>query len=92
MEDNDQIQASADPGEGDDLQKRDKAINDIKAVDEHFTAGNATPEIATNDGSVIETLDTAFHGTPGWGRVQPDAPRVRGNAAEEIRLQISILS
>ncbi len=31
-----------------------------------FTAGNDTPEIATNDGSVIETLDTAFHGIPGW--------------------------
>ena len=31
-----------------------------------FTAGNNTPEIATNDGSVIETLDTAFHGVPGW--------------------------
>ena len=23
-------------------------------------------EIATNDGSVIETLDTVFHGKPGW--------------------------
>ena len=33
---------------------------------ESFTAGNSTPELATNDGSVIETLDTAFHGTPGW--------------------------
>ena len=31
-----------------------------------FTSGNNTPEIATNDGSVIETLDTAFHGVPGW--------------------------
>lgn len=66
MKDDDQIQTSAAPGEGDDLLKKDKAINDIKAVDEQFTAGNATPEIATNDGSVIETLDTAFHGTPGW--------------------------
>lgn len=34
--------------------------------EEPFTAGNNTPEIATDDGSVIETLDTAFHGKPGW--------------------------
>jgi hypothetical protein len=34
--------------------------------DDQFTAGHDTPEIATNDGSVIETLDTALHGTPGW--------------------------
>lgn len=27
---------------------------------------NKTDEIATNDGSVIETLDTALHGKPGW--------------------------
>jgi hypothetical protein len=34
--------------------------------DDQLTAGKHTPEIATNDGSVIETLDTAFHGSPGW--------------------------
>jgi hypothetical protein len=34
--------------------------------DQQFTAGSQIPEIATNDGSVIETLDTALHGTPGW--------------------------
>ena len=34
--------------------------------DDRLTAGHDTPEITTNDGSVIETLDTAFHGTPGW--------------------------
>lgn len=34
--------------------------------DPQFTAGNYTPEIANNDGSVEETLDTAFHGKPGW--------------------------
>lgn len=34
--------------------------------DDLFTAGKQTPEITSNDGSVIETLDTAFHGTPGW--------------------------
>ena len=33
---------------------------------ESLTAGNYTAEIATNDGSVVETLDTAFHGKPGW--------------------------
>ncbi|MGZ5133502.1 MAG: hypothetical protein ACXWCG_00065 [Flavitalea sp.] len=36
------------------------------ARDDQFTGGHDTPEIATNDGSVIETLDTALHGKPGW--------------------------
>ena len=34
--------------------------------DDQLTAGKGTPEITTDDGSVIETLDTAFHGEPGW--------------------------
>jgi hypothetical protein len=34
--------------------------------DDQLTAGKGTPEITTDDGSVIETLDTAFHGKPGW--------------------------
>ena len=51
--------------EGSEKDKADQSTNNNK-VEEHFTAGNETPEIATNDGSVIETLDTAFHGTPGW--------------------------
>ena len=46
--------------------KKDNAVNKTEQAEEHFTAGNETPEIATNDGSVIETLDTAFHGTQGW--------------------------
>ncbi|MDQ3844560.1 MAG: hypothetical protein M3342_11185 [Bacteroidota bacterium] len=33
--------------------------------DKQTSEGHHT-EIATNDGSVTETLDTAFHGTPGW--------------------------
>jgi hypothetical protein len=33
---------------------------------EQLSGGNQIPEITTNDGSVIETLDTALHGTPGW--------------------------
>lgn len=34
--------------------------------DDQLTAGKGTPEITANDGSITETLDTAFHGTPGW--------------------------
>jgi hypothetical protein len=45
---------------------RNDAGPEEKKDGEHFTAGNETEEIATNDGSVLETLDTAFHGTPGW--------------------------
>ena len=54
-----------------DLQK-DNDINESQPEKEGgnredlLTAGNQTPEIATNDGSVIETLDTALHGSPGW--------------------------
>ena len=44
----------------------DESTSQKPARDDQFTAGNDTPEIATNDGSVIETLDTAFHGVPGW--------------------------
>ncbi len=48
-----------------DTQKDDENV--IPASKDHqLTAEKQTPEIATNDGSVIETLDTAFHGTPGW--------------------------
>ena len=47
-------------------EKKDQEINKEQKHGEHYTAGNETQEIATNDGSVIETLDTAFHGTPGW--------------------------
>jgi hypothetical protein len=43
-----------------------REITNDSEDNEPFTAGNNTPEIATNDGSVIETLDTAFHGKPGW--------------------------
>ena len=45
---------------------KDHEINKDQKHEEHFTAGNETEEIATNDGSVIETLDTVLHGTPGW--------------------------
>lgn len=68
MQDNEHIQPfeKVDQShEGNEKDKADQSTNNNK-VEEHFTAGNETPEIATNDGSVIETLDTAFHGTPGW--------------------------
>ena len=45
---------------------RDDVKEKVSEKDDQFTAGNQTPEIATNDGSVIETLDTALHGIPGW--------------------------
>ena len=54
----------------DDLQKEEENTKPSKDKkpdrDDLLTAGHDTPEITTNDGSVIETLDTAFHGTPGW--------------------------
>lgn len=44
----------------------DETSNNPGENEEGFTAGNFTPEIATNDGSVSETLDTVLHGSPGW--------------------------
>lgn len=45
----------------------DKKIVEVQpGLEEPRTAGTDTPEVATNDGSVIETLDTALHGEPGW--------------------------
>ena len=49
-----------------DQEKNELNQESSKDSAETFTAGHETPEIATNDGSVIETLDTAFHGQPGW--------------------------
>ena len=44
----------------------EKIVQVNSGSDEPRTAGNGTPEITTNDGSVIETLDTTLHGKPGW--------------------------
>ena len=56
-----------------------------------LTAGKYMPEIATNDGSVIETLDTAFHGTPGWsegenisGSNRADYYEARSNGKSDV--------
>ncbi|MBC7829530.1 MAG: hypothetical protein H7122_17425 [Chitinophagaceae bacterium] len=46
--------------------KPDENTHESFKEEDQFTAGNQIPEIATNDGSVVETLDTALHGTPGW--------------------------
>jgi|GEM_PF-4751532 len=43
-----------------------KEDDSLSEKGELLTSGNYTPEIATNDGSIIETLDTVFHGAPGW--------------------------
>lgn len=48
------------------LQPDKKIVEVQQGLEEPRTAGNDTPEVATNDGSVIETLDTALHGEPGW--------------------------
>ena len=43
-------------------------VKDAEQLEASLTTGSAerhNDEIATNDGSVIETLDTDFHGKPG---------------------------
>ena len=49
-----------------DQAKKNQSEDKKPDRDDQLTAGHDTPEITTNDGSVIETLDTAFHGIPGW--------------------------
>ena len=44
-------------------------VKEAEALDQQLSSANAerhTDEVATNDGSVIETLDTDFHGKPGF--------------------------
>lgn len=46
-----------------------KKENDITTQEAGPISNDASErnnEIATNDGSIIETLDTALHGKPGW--------------------------
>ena len=46
-----------------------KKEDDIKTQEQGPISNDSSEsnnEIATNDGSIIETLDTALHGKPGW--------------------------
>jgi hypothetical protein len=68
------------------------------ANEDSYTAGNNTPEIAANDGSVIETLDTAFHGTPGWsegenisGSNRADYYEARSNGKSDVEEELDEL-
>jgi hypothetical protein len=58
--------ASGDSSSQEETRKQLKQQSSPSERDDQFTGGNQVPEITTNDGSVIETLDTAFHGKPGW--------------------------
>ena len=66
--------------------------------DDQFTAGHDTPEIATNDGAVIETLDTALHGIPGWtdgenisGSNRADYYEARSNGKTDVEEELDDL-
>lgn len=39
---------------------------EMSSQNEHPNAEPANKDVATNDGSVVETLDTAFHDVPGF--------------------------
>lgn len=39
--------------------------NNVSIKTKENTSANKVDEVANNDGSIIETLDTAFHGEPG---------------------------
>jgi len=65
---------------------------------EPFTAGNQTPEIANNDGSIIETLDTVFHGSPGWsdgenisGSNRADYYEARSNGKSDVEEELDVI-
>jgi hypothetical protein len=40
--------------------------SDMNDNNRFYTEENPGNEIATNDGAIIETLDTTLHGKPGW--------------------------
>jgi hypothetical protein len=78
--------------------KGEGRIGERSDSEDSFTAGNNTPEIATNDGSVIETLDTAFHGTPGWsegenisGSNRADYYEARSNGKSDVEEELDEL-
>lgn len=82
-----------------DARKSENKTADIESDrDDQLTAGNQTPEIATNDGSVIETLDTALHGTPGWsegenmsGSNRADYYEARSNGKSDVEEELDEL-
>jgi hypothetical protein len=39
---------------------------EMNSQNEHPDEGSSNKDVATNDGSVLETLDTAFHNVPGY--------------------------
>jgi hypothetical protein len=39
---------------------------EMNSQNEHPDEGPSNKDVATNDGSVLETLDTAFHNVPGY--------------------------
>jgi hypothetical protein len=44
----------------------DLDLFEISSQNEHPDEHNTNNDVATNDGSVLETLDTAFHDVPGF--------------------------
>jgi hypothetical protein len=84
----------------DSPQKNQEKKNQNKKPDrdDQLTAGHDTPEIATNDGSVIETLDTAFHGIPGWsegenisGSNRADYYEARSNGKSDAEEELDVI-
>ena len=79
-------------------EKKNLSENKKPDRDDQLTAGHDTPEIATNDGSVIETLDTAFHGIPGWsegenisGSNRADYYEARSNGKSDAEEELDVI-
>ena len=79
-------------------EKKNQLENKKPDRDDQLTAGHDTPEIATNDGSVIETLDTAFHGIPGWsegenisGSNRADYYEARSNGKSDAEEELDVI-
>src|SRR5215204_534585 len=79
-------------------EKKNQSVNKKPDRDDQLTAGHDTPEIATNDGSVIETLDTAFHGIPGWsegenisGSNRADYYEARSNGKSDAEEELDVI-
>ena len=79
-------------------EKTNQPLTEKPHRDDQLTAGHDTPEIATNDGSVIETLDTAFHGIPGWsegenvsGSNRADYYEARSNGKSDAEEELDVI-
>lgn len=64
-------------------QGTDQDVFAVKDSESAIQAKHTGKDVANNDGSVLETLDTAFHGEPGYNASSSDSGSNRADFYEE---------